>query len=191
LLNNKKGTIIDEIQRVPDLFSYIQSIVDQDNVSGKFIITGSQNFLLLENISQSLAGRVAILKLLPLSLQELKSGHLLKDDFNTLIFNGFYPRIYDKKIPATDFYPFYIQTYIERDVKLIRNITNQNTFVRFLKMCAGRTGQILNVSDLANACGISQITAKSWLSVLEASFIIYFLQPHYKNFNKRLPYIRN
>ena len=186
LSNNKQGLIIDEIQRVPELFSYIQSIVDESNVSGQFVITGSQNFLLLEKISQSLAGRVAILKLLPLSLQELKSGGLLNYNFIEFIFNGFYPRIYDKKIPATGFYPFYIQTYIERDVKLIRNISNQNTFVRFLKMCAGRTGQILNVSDLANACGISQVTAKSWLSVLEASFVIYFLQPHYRNYNKRL-----
>jgi len=180
------GMIIDEIPRVPELFSYIQSIVDKTNTSGKYIITGSQNFLLIQNISQSLAGRIAILKLMPFSLEELKEGNILSENFEEIIFKGAYPRIYDKNIPAKDFYPFYIQTYVERDVKLIKNISNQNTFIRFVKMCAGRTGQLLNITDLANSCGITQITVKSWLSILEASFVIHFLQPHYKNFNKRL-----
>ena len=181
-----EGMIIDEIQRVPELFSYIQTIVDEENNPGKFIITGSQNFLLMENISQSLAGRIAILKLMPFSLEELKSQKLLPKNIDDVIFKGSYPRIYDKNIPANDFYPFYIQTYVERDVKLIKNINNQNTFIRFVKMCAGRTGQLLNITELANSCGITQVTAKSWLSILEASYIIYFLQPHHKNFNKRL-----
>ena len=186
LNNYKNGVILDEVQRLPDLFSYIQIIVDEDNKEGQFILTGSQNFLLLEKITQSLAGRVAILKLLPFCLGELKTSGLLYEEYEDFIFNGFYPRLYDKKIPAIDYYPNYIQTYVERDVKQIKNITDQNSFIRFLQMCAGRIGQLLNVSSLANDCGISQITAKSWLSILEASYVIYFLYPFHKNFNKRL-----
>ena len=181
-----KGLIIDEIQRVPELFSYIQAIVDTTNKSGQFIITGSQNFLLMQNISQTLAGRIAILKLLPFSLEELQNTKYYPKDFVSTIYNGFYPRIYDKNIPANDFYPFYIQTYVERDVKLIKNIANQNVFINFIKVCAGRTGQLLNITELANTCGITQITAKSWLSILEASYIIYFLRPHHKSYNKRI-----
>ncbi len=184
--NAGNGMILDEIQRVPELFSYIQNIVDESDKTGQFIITGSQNFLLMESITQTLAGRIAILKLLPFSNFELKKANLISDNFRTQIFKGAYPRLYDKNIPPKDFYPFYIQTYLERDVKQIRNISNQNTFIRFIKMCAGRVGQLLNIANLANDCGITQVTAKSWLSVLEASYIIYFLQPHSKNFNKRL-----
>ena len=185
LNNYKNGVILDEVQRLPELFSYIQIIVDEDNKEGQFILTGSQNFLLLEKITQSLAGRVAILKLLPFCLGELKTSGLLYEEYEDFIFNGFYPRLYDKKIPAIDYYPNYIQTYVERDVKQIKNITDQNSFIRFLQMCAGRIGQLLNVSSLANDCGISQITAKSWLSILEASYVIYFLYPFHKNFNKK------
>lgn len=184
--NHKTGLIIDEVQRVPNLFSYIQGVVDKSNKQGQFILTGSQNFLLLEKISQTLAGRVAILKLLPLNMNELTTAKKNNENFEKLLFTGFYPRLYDKNISPADFYPFYIQTYVERDVKLIKNIINQSTFVRFISMCAGRIGQLLNITDLANSCGISQITVKSWLSILEASYIIYLLQPHYKNFNKRL-----
>lgn len=119
-----EGMIIDEVQRVPELFSYIQSIIDKPNTSGKFIILGSQNFLLMQNISQTLAGRIAILKLMPFSLEELKQEKILTTDFQDIIFKGAYPRIYDKNIPAKYFYPFYIQTYVERDVKLIKNINN-------------------------------------------------------------------
>lgn len=182
----KNGVILDEVQRVPELFSYIQIIVDENNMEGQFILTGSQNFLLLEKVTQSLAGRVAILKLLPFCLSELKTSGLLYEEYEDFIFNGFYPRLYDKNIPAVDYYPNYIQTYVERDVKQIKNITDQNSFIRFLQMCAGRIGQLLNVSSLANDCGISQITAKSWLSILEASYVVYFLYPYHKNFNKRL-----
>jgi len=181
-----KGLVIDEIQRVPELFSYIQGIVDKTNKAGQFIITGSQNFLLMENISQTLAGRIAILKLLPFSIEELKNTDKFSGNFTNAIYNGAYPRIYDKNILAKDFYPFYIQTYVERDVKLIKNINNHNAFINFIKICAGRTGQLLNISELANTCGITQITAKSWLSILEASYIIYFLQPYHKNYNKRI-----
>ncbi len=186
LQTHKKGMIIDEAQRAPELFSYIQGIVDRSNKEGEFILTGSQNFLLLEKISQSLAGRVAILNLLPFSNLELIHAGIGISDVDKLIFTGLYPRLYDKGISPVDFYPFYVQTYVERDVKLIKNISNQSTFIKFIKMCAGRTGQLLNISELANSCGITQVTANSWLSILQASFVVYLLRPHHKNFNKRL-----
>ncbi|MFH1457472.1 MAG: ATP-binding protein [Patescibacteria group bacterium] len=183
LNNYNNGVIIDEAQRVPDLFSYIQGIVDEDKKPGQFILTGSQNFLLHNKINQSLAGRVSILKLLPLSLEELSS---IDNDYEYYLYNGFYPKLYDSKISPNDWHNSYIQTYIERDIRQLKNITDLNTFQKFIKMCANRTGQILNLSSLANDCGISHNTAKSWISILEASFIIFLLEPHYKNFNKRL-----
>jgi predicted AAA+ superfamily ATPase len=185
-LHNKKfGLIIDEVQRVPDLFSYIQTTVDEKKISGSFILTGSHNFLMQEKISQTLAGRVAILTLLPFSLNEVRSDDS-KDDFSAFVFKGFYPPIYDRKIEPTDWYPNYIRTYLERDVRLIKNIPDLNTFTLFVKLCAGRIGQLLNLSSLAVEAGISVNTVKSWLSVLEASYIIYRLEPHFQNFNKRL-----
>lgn len=185
LANFKNGAILDEIQNVPQLFSYIQGIVD-DNDSIKFILSGSQNFLLLQNINQTLAGRTAVLKLLPFSLEELKpTKYKIKNSLN-YIFKGSYPRLYDKNIPTENFYSDYIQTYVERDVRTIKNIGNLNTFRRFLQLCAGRIGQILNIDSLATISGISLNTAKSWLSILEASYIVHLLQPHHKNFNKRL-----
>ncbi|OGL44996.1 MAG: AAA family ATPase [Candidatus Schekmanbacteria bacterium RBG_16_38_10] len=181
-----KGVIIDEVQRVPALFSYIQTAVDKKNSACQFILTGSQNILIQENISQTLAGRVAILKLLPLSLEELKHTPYELNNAEKYIFKGFYPRIYDKKIAPSDWYPNYIQTYVERDVRLLKNIENLNIFQKFVKMCAGRAGQILNLSSLGNECGITHNTARSWLSILESSYIIFFLKPYYRNFNKRL-----
>jgi len=181
-----KGAILDEIQRTPDLFSYLQTVVDAHNKPGTFILTGSQNFLLQENISQTLAGRIAILKLLPFSLNELNKTRFTFSDYKECLFKGFYPRIYDKRVSPRDWYPNYIQTYIERDLRLIKNITDLSTFQTFIKMCAARTGQLLNLSSLAIDCGITHNTAKSWISVLETSFIIFLLRPHYKNFNKRL-----
>lgn len=186
LATYESGAIIDEIQRVPQLFSYIQTVVDNKRCAGHFILTGSQNMLLLENISQTLAGRVAILRLLPLSLEELKAAGYKLADSEEFIFNGFYPRIYDKKISPNDWYPSYIQTYLERDVRLIKNISDLNTFQKFIKLCVGRIGQILNLTSLGNDCGITHNTAKAWLSVLDASYIIFLLKPYYKNFNKRL-----
>ena len=181
-----KGAILDEIQRTPQLFSYLQTAVDTRNKAGSFILTGSQHFLLQENISQTLAGRVAILKLLPFSLSELNKTPFIFDDYEEYLFRGFYPRIYDRKMSPGDWYPNYIQTYIERDLRLIKNITDLGTFQTFLKMCAARIGQVLNLSSLAADCGITHNTAKSWISILEASFIVFLLRPHYKNFNKRL-----
>jgi predicted AAA+ superfamily ATPase len=181
-----KKMIIDEIQRVPELFSYIQSITDKSNINGQYIISGSQSFLLNKHISQSLAGRVAILNLMPLSLFELRRHGVFLPEYEKILFQGFYPRLYDKNIEPVDFYPNYIQTYIERDVRLLQNIHDLTLFIRFLKLCAGRIGQLLNLHSLANDCGVSPNTAKSWISVLESSYIIFLLQPHFKNFNKRL-----
>ena len=181
-----KGLIIDEAQRAPALFSYIQTAVDKKAKAGQFILTGSQNFLLQENISQTLAGRVAILTLLPFSLGELRGAGYRIENPEEYIFKGFYPRIYDKKINPIDWYHNYIQTYVERDVRLIKNVSNLHAFQKFVKLCAGRLGQILNLSSLGNDCGITHNTAKVWLSILEASYVIFLLKPYYKNFNKRL-----
>ncbi len=180
------GVILDEAQNTPSLFSYIQGIVDKDKKVGEFILTGSQNFLLHEKISQSLAGRVAIFNLLPLSLAELEKAKFKLSNYSKYIWQGFYPRVYERKININDWYNNYIQTYIERDVRTLMQISNLNTFQKFIRLCAGRVGQILNLSALANDCDISHNTAKSWISIMEASFIIFLLYPHYKNFNKRL-----
>ena len=185
-LESSEKMIIDEIQRVPDLFSYIQTISDKANINGRFILSGSQSFLLNQHISQSLAGRVAIFNLMPLSLYELLDYGIHVDNYEKLIYQGFYPRLYDKEIAPGDFYPNYLQTYVEIDVRLLQNIHNLTHFIRFLKLCAGRTGQLLNLNSLSNDCGISSNTAKSWISVLEASYIIFLLHPHHRNFNKRL-----
>ncbi len=181
-----KGAIIDEVQRVPELLSYIQTIVDAKNKSGFFVLTGSNNFLLMKNISQSLAGRVAIHKLLPLSLQELEQSKRLPSSLNKLLFTGGYPRIHKEKINPTHWLNDYVETYLERDVRLIKNIGDLSSFHRFLRMCATRAGQLINLSSLANDCGVTHNTAKAWLSILEASFIVFLVPPHFKNFNKRL-----
>lgn len=186
LENFSKGVILDEIQKVPQLFSYLQGIIDQEKTPGKFILTGSHNFLLHEKITQSLAGRVSIQKLLPLSIQELKKRKSIAKTWENSAFNGFYPFVHAQGVKPSDFYSSYLQTYIERDIRSIKNIENLSDFQKFLKLCAGRVGQLLNLSSLALDCGISHTTAKSWLSLLEASFIVYLLRPHYKNFNKRL-----
>lgn len=185
-LNNfPNGAVLDEVQRVPELFSYIQGIVDSSK-NIHFVLSGSQNFLLLQSITQSLAGRAAILKLLPFGMSELQADEVVIENYEEMIYKGLYPGLYDRKIEPNYFYPSYISTYIERDVRLIKNIENLNVFSNFLKLCAGRTGQIVNLNSLAVDAGISPNTAKSWLSILEASYIIYYLQPYYKNFNKRI-----
>ena len=185
LSNYPQGAVLDEIQRTPLLFSYIQGIVDE-NEQVKFVLSGSQNFLLSEQISQSLAGRVGILQLLPFSMLELKNAGLLSDSYEEVAVRGFYPRIFDKGIPAEDFYPNYMRTYVERDVRQLTQVGNLTTFSTFVKLCAGRVGQLLNMSELSNDAGIAVNTVKSWLNILEASYIVFRLYPHYKNFNKRL-----
>lgn len=185
LSNYPKGAVLDEVQRVPELFSYIQGIVDNDK-SIHYVLSGSQNFLLLQNITQSLAGRAAVLKLLPFGLTELSKEEIIFEKYEDVIFKGLYPGIYDKDIDPQFFYPAYINTYIEKDVRQIKNIDNLNSFSGFLKLCAGRTGQILNLNSLATDAGISPNTAKSWLSILESSYIVYTLHPYHKNYNKRI-----
>ena len=181
-----KNVIIDEIQRVPGLLSYIQTHVDSINEAGMYVLTGSHNLLLMESISQSLAGRTGLLTLAPFCVEELRKTALRPKTTNEMLYYGSFPRIYDKHIEPSDFYPSYIQTYIERDVRTLRNITDYSAFTRFLKLCAGRCSQILNVSSLAEDAGITRKTAEAWLSVLEASYIIYLLKPYYKNFGKRI-----
>ena len=198
-----KPVILDEVQRAPDLFSYIQVLVDEHlDWTGRFILTGSQNFLLLQSVSQSLAGRCAVLHLLPFSLAELAgrkplsldalgnklpenpkpSGSNLMEALHT----GFYPRIHDKHLSPRDWLGGYYQTYLERDVRNVLNVGDIETFSRFVRLCAGRCGQLLNLSGLASDCGVSHTTAQRWLSVLEASFVIVLLRPHHRNFGKRL-----
>lgn len=179
-------TIIDEVQRVPELFSYMQSHVDKENKEGMYLLAGSHNFLLMEQISQSLAGRTAIMRLLPFSHSEMETGHILPQTVDKEIFMGGYPRLYDKNIHPTDFYPYYIQTYVERDVRLVKNIGDLSKFIRFIKLCAGRIGQLCNLSSLSNECGIAVSTAQAWISLLEASYILYMLKPDHNNYAKRL-----
>lgn len=180
----KKGAVLDEVQRFPDLLSYIQGYVDEINKPGMFILTGSQNFQLLSSITQSLAGRTALATLLPFSYTELYKDSNVQ--IKKILYSGFYPRIYDKKLNPTEALAFYISTYIERDIRSIINVKDLSKFEMFLKLCASRTGQILNMSSIANDCGINHNTAKSWLSVLETSYIIHFVKQHHKNFTKRL-----
>lgn len=185
-LNNiRDGVVLDEVQRLPELFSYIQTFSD-DNPTIKFILSGSQNFQLLESISQSLAGRTAILKLLPLSIAELNASQYDIASYEEAILQGGYPRIFDSGISPADFYPHYIQTYVERDVRQVKKVQDLDQFIRFIGLCAGRIGQLLNLNSLATDAGITLNTAKAWLSVLETSFIAYTLKPFYENFNKRL-----
>ncbi|MFN8354596.1 MAG: ATP-binding protein [Spirosomataceae bacterium] len=184
--DNENGAILDEIQKAPHLFSYLQQILDETKKKGLFILTGSNNFLLQENISQSLSGRIAYLQLLPLSLEELKPSKYLKNNYTSHIFTGGYPEVIADEINPIDWFPNYISTYIERDVRQLKNINNLSLFTKLLRMCAGRTGQILNMASLANDCGIDQKTVASWLGILQSSYIIYLLKPYYNNFNKRI-----
>jgi predicted AAA+ superfamily ATPase len=194
--------VLDEAQRAPDLFSYIQTNVDEDGRSGKFILTGSHNFLLMRTISQSLAGRSAILHLLPFSLSELEGRSPLqlskigvdvpatrrapKTGIMEVMFRGFYPRIHDKRLPPQEWLGNYYRTYVERDVREIVNVGDIEAFGRFVRLCAGRNGQLLNLSSLASDCGVTHTTARRWLSILEASFLVILLRPHHRNFSKRM-----
>jgi uncharacterized protein len=198
----KGNVILDEVQRTPDLFSYIQGMVDENPRPGRFILTGSQNFLLLSSISQTLAGRSAVLHLLPFSMDELlqrepfpledigskpPAGRTAPDrSLWEWMYDGSYPRIHDMSLPAQDWLKNYYQTYLVRDVRDVATVGDLETFSRFVGLCAGRCGQLLNLSSLASDCGISHTTARRWLSVLEASFIVFLLRPYSRNFSKRL-----
>jgi len=183
---NEHGIIIDEFQYAPQVLSYIQLDVDAKKRKNYFILTGSQNFLVNQAITQSLAGRVGILTLLPLSLQELANNNLLSKDVHEVIFNGFYPRLYDEQFIPERLYSAYLQTYVERDVRQLVNIGDLRAFQKFIQLCAARIGNLLNLSDLATVCGVSVPTAQRWILILEASYIIFLLEPHFQNFNKRL-----
>lgn len=193
--------IIDEAQRVPDLFSYVQVIVDERQKPGQFILTGSQNFLLLRQVSQSLAGRCSILHLLPFSRAELSNQKIMdittvgdkirrkpqtKGDLFETLYTGGYPRIHDQNLDPQGWFRNYYQTYVERDVREILNVGDLDSFGRFVGLCAGRVGQLLDLTSLGNDCGISHMTARRWLSVLETSFLVKRLQPYHRNFSKRL-----
>lgn len=180
------GAILDEVQRCPALFSYLQTIVDLDGRTGLYVLTGSQQFGLLSKITQSLAGRVGLVQLLPFSHGELTAAGKALRSIEEALYTGSYPPLYDRKVLPSDWYPGYVLTYLERDLHQLVNVRDLKTFQLFLRMCAARTGQLVNLSSLANDCGITHNTAKAWLSVLEASYIIFFLQPHHRNFNKRL-----
>lgn len=181
-----RGVILDEAQRAPDLFSYIQTIADESGREGLFILTGSQHFGFMEKVTQSLAGRVSILKLLPFSVEELRHGRKLPPALDDVLFTGGYPRIYHKRLDPTDWLQGYVETYLDRDVRQIKNVGDLSIFHRFLRMTAHRCGRLLNLSSLAIDCGITHNTAKAWLSILEASFLIFLLPSHHRNFNKRL-----
>ncbi|HEX6865084.1 MAG TPA: ATP-binding protein [Thermoanaerobaculia bacterium] len=200
-LEGKAGVILDEVQRAPELFSYLQGFLDEARI-GPLVLTGSQHFLLSERVSQSLAGRVAILELLPLSVAELAGRPALLPEeladpaslreekppvpLEDLLFRGLFPRIHDKQLDAATWLDGYLRTYIERDVRLLTNIGNLEAFSRFVALCAGRSGHLLNSSALAAEAGVTHPTARSWISVLQASYIVLLLKPHHENFNKRL-----
>jgi len=180
------GAVIDEAQWVPELFSYIRTLVDEDQRPGRFVLTGSQNFGLLSKITQSLAGRVGTLHLLPFSMSELTNGGVGPKTIDDWLVRGFYPALHDGTIPAHAWHAAYVTTYIERDVRQVTNIQDLNVFQRFVALCAARTGQLLNIASLATDSSIAQSTARAWLSALETSYIIHLLQPHHENLGKRL-----
>jgi len=183
---NEEGVILDEIQKTPKLLSYIQIEVDERPALGRFILTSSQNILLNHHVNQTLAGRVALMTLLPLSIEEMRDAHILPETAATAIFQGSYPRVYHHHADPIVFAESYIRTYVERDVRDIQQITSLLEFQKFMRLCAARIGQLLDLTDLSKDAGISLPTVKSWLSILEASYIIFLLQPHHVNFNKRL-----
>ena len=181
-----QGAILDEAQRCPALFSYLQTRVDAEKKMGQFVLTGSQQFGLLSNITQSLAGRVGMVQLLPFSLQEMQQGELAIHDLDDLMWRGMYPPVHDRQLAPEQWFANYLVTYVERDVRQLIEVQNLSLFQRFIKLCAARCGQLLNLSSLASDCGVSHNTVRAWISVLEASYVVFLLQPHHQNFGKRL-----
>jgi uncharacterized protein len=180
------GGILDEVQRVPEIFRHLQILLDQRTSRGQFVLTGSNNFLLYQQISQSLAGRAGYLTLLPLSYAELKAANLPVSDVMKNILTGGYPEIQARKLNPQKWMQSYIQTYVQRDVRQLKNITNLNAFNKLILMCASHSGQILNRDELAKQLGIDSKTVQSWIGILEASYIIFLLQPWFNNMNKRI-----
>ena len=181
----RTGAIFDEAQRCPLLFSYLQGVVDADPTPGRFVLTGSQQFGLWSGITQSLAGRIALIRLLPFTYDEWY-GNGAVPSLDQALYAGFYPPVHDRRLRPALWYANYVQTYIERDVRQMLNVRDLNSFQRFVRLCAGRVGQLINLSDLAADCGITHNTARAWLSILEASYLVFLLPPHHRNFNKRL-----
>ncbi len=181
-----KGAILDEVQRCPQLLSWLQGWVDERGLMGDFVLTGSSQFNLIEGITQTLAGRVGRVELLPLSASELAATDKLPDSLTQMLFQGSYPALYDRPLSPQDWYSNYIATYVERDVRQLIAVRDLSQFQTFVKMCAARTSQLLNLSSLGADCGISAVTAKQWLNVLETSYVITLLRPHHRNYGKRL-----
>ncbi|MBU3697482.1 ATP-binding protein [Dechloromonas sp.] len=181
-----EGAILDEVQRCPALLSWLQGLVDERQVMGQFVLTGSAQFDLIAGMSQSLAGRVGRVELLPLSLAEMQAGACLPSSLDRLLLKGSYPAIYQRDLSANDWFPNYVATYLERDVRQIIAVRDLSQFQRFVRMCAARSGQLLNLAALGADCGISAVTAREWLSVLEASYLVTRLPPYFQNFGKRL-----
>ena len=182
----KEGAIIDEVQHVPALLSWIQSEVDAAGTMGRYILTGSQNFSLMAHIAQSLAGRSALVQLLPLSIAELNAAGQLPPDTDSMLLRGGYPALYARALNPARWLADYTMSYLERDVRQITQVHDLAAFQRFLRLCAGRTGQLLNLANLAQEAGVAQSTARAWLSVLEASYIVHLLPPHHRNLGKRV-----
>lgn len=180
------GAVLDEIQRCPHLLSYLQTMVDADRRMGLYILTGSQQFGLLSGITQSLAGRTSFVELLPFALSELADAGLAPENLDEMLLRGGYPPLYDRDVSLRSWFSAYVTAYIERDVRQVLKVQELETFQRFVRLCAGRTGQLLNLTSLAADCGITHNTAKAWISVLEASYIVFQLRPHHANFNRRL-----
>ncbi len=178
--------VIDEAQNAPDLFSYLQSAVDKTGDPGQYILSGSQNFLMMQHISQSLAGRVAVFKLLPFSYRELAEAGRSPSEIEDWMWTGGYPRIYDRDINPNDYFPHYVQTYLDRDVRQLGSVRNLTAFNAFVRLCAANIGGIMNITSLANTCDIDVKTAREWLSILETSYLVFRLPPYHKNFGKRL-----
>ena len=180
------GCILDEVQRAPFLFSYLQEVLDASELPGRFILTGSQQFGMMEGLTQSLAGRCALLTLLPFSLAELKQAGHLSSSLEEQLFSGGYPPIFDQKLEPEQWLNAYVGTYLERDVRQVSMVKDLTLFTRFLALCAGSVGQQLNFSRLGADCGVNHGTARQWLSILEASYVVFRLPPHFKNFRKRI-----
>ena len=182
----KEGAIIDEVQHVPALLSWIQSDVDAAGAMGRYVLTGSQNLSLMAHIAQSLAGRSALVQLMPLSIAELNAAGQTPTDLDGMLLRGGYPALYARPLNPARWLADYTMSYLERDVRQITQVQDLSTFQRFLRLCAGRTGQLLNLANLAQEAGIAQSTARAWLSVLEASYIVHLLPPHHRNLGKRV-----
>lgn len=180
------GAVLDEVQRCPALLSYLQGIVDETQERGHFVLTGSQHFGLMETISQSLAGRVGVLHLLPFSLRELTGGGVRPSSLDTLLLAGGYPPVYEAHVSPERWYNAYIDTYVERDMRQLVNVHDRDRFQRFMRLCADTIGQLVNLTRIGSDCGVDQKTVKAWLAILETGFVIYRLRPHHENFRKRL-----